>query len=348
MNKAPIFLIGVARSGNTLLSTLLDNHPELFFSPVSRGFPFAHLSNLVMQNLSYRSDCRQSSLVERMLAELCDKKHTAVFARDADAASIEDMGAFLTEQMAAEARQHGKVHFGDKCTDLLDLLPKVSLMFPQSRFIHIIRDGRAVAMSTANRRHVPLKLAIQNWKRLILQGRIDGHFLGPGRYFEVTYERLVSEPETVTGEILQFLDLPFPREMLNLRSHKDTEHKDAYVQGEFVQDKIHAWKKKLSAKQIRELERIAGDVLQDLGYPLQEMPAEGPFEGLSPLRVLWLKQLDAFKNLTRRTQMVMLERRLIPVKQPFFGRIRKFLATTSNLWLGEHLVEQGRKRPKLL
>ena len=85
--------------------------------------------------------------------------------------------------------------YGDKMPAAVQRIPALAAMFPEGRFVHIIRDGRDVALSAmaiAGQRRDPVALAI-DWRRrrrpVARQAR-----LGSRRYHEVRYERLVSDP----------------------------------------------------------------------------------------------------------------------------------------------------------
>ena len=81
------------------------------------------------------------------------------------------------------AAQRGKSRYGDKMPAYVLRIPALAEMFPEGRFVHIIRDGRDVALSAmaiAGQRHDPVALAI-DWRRRVEAGREAGrHGSAPG------------------------------------------------------------------------------------------------------------------------------------------------------------------------
>ena len=128
---------------------------------------------------------------------------------------------FVGALYAAYARAHGKRLAGEKTPDYVRYLPQLHALFPSARFIHIIRDGRDVALSVRDwtqggkgpsRRAMwdeePVAVCALWWRRFVSTGFRDGAPLGCSAYREVLYERLVEAPEATLTELAEFLCLP--------------------------------------------------------------------------------------------------------------------------------------------
>src|SRR5205823_5272444 len=99
-------------------------------------------------------------------------------------------------------------------------------LFPSTRFVHLVRDGRDVALSAldwvghgpsvryALWEDEPVAVCALWWGRRVSAGRAAGPTLGPGRYREVQYEALVQRPEGAIRDLARFLALPFDPHML--------------------------------------------------------------------------------------------------------------------------------------
>jgi len=156
-------------------------------------------------------------------------------------------------------------------------MPSLAELFPESRFVHIVRDGRDVALSLMEVDFGPDSIdeAALRWRRSVRQGRRVGGLLGPGRYLEVRYETLVAEPGDVLPRICSFLDLRFDEAMLRYfetagsalrgmndrqRGHHPNVHSPPTVG-------IRDWRRQMNSAQVAAFEAIAGDALEELGYP---------------------------------------------------------------------------------
>ena len=185
------FIVGVPRSGTTLLRFMLDAHPALAIPPES-GFVS------VIADLEESDDTLRSRFVEIVLGwETWPDLSLTPEAFRATAQSIRPFtaGAGLRALCHLHASRFGKPRWGDKTPLYCTALDRVRRVLPEARFIHIIRDGRDVALSLG-----PLWFAAGNdpetlarfWRAQIEAARA----LGVGRpdYLEVRYEALVREP----------------------------------------------------------------------------------------------------------------------------------------------------------
>lgn len=93
-------------------------------------------------------------------------------------------------------------------------LYELSRVFPDLRVVHIIRDGRDVAGSYSRLRWIPsTRQALHMWFERVTIARSVGKMLGPERYLEVVFERLMRHPERELRRILQFLGEEWVPEM---------------------------------------------------------------------------------------------------------------------------------------
>jgi hypothetical protein len=179
------------------------------------------------------------------------------------------------------AFQKNCARWGDKSPIYTAYVPLISGIFPQAQFIHIVRDGRDVALSMLKayqaRRffYVDLCYAAHTWKKNVTRARSTGSKLGPERYLELKYEQLVSQPELTVRLICRFLGEDFIPDMVE-------PHKQA--QQLYHSKGIHAatreplntkssgrWREKMPKQDRRLFQAIAGDTLADLGYETEEL-----------------------------------------------------------------------------
>jgi hypothetical protein len=187
------------------------------------------------------------------------------------------------------AAKHGKVRFGDK-TPLYALeMPAIQRLLPEVRFIHVIRDGRDVALSLQKTWFAPsqeMRHLARYWKRIVMKAREDGDKVG--FYLEVRFEELVSNPESALHQICSFLDLPYDPAMLHywksaperLKEHKARQRKDGTVlvsQEQRLQQqrltmeppqlgRVGVWRKEMAREDQAVFADEAGELLRLLGY----------------------------------------------------------------------------------
>ncbi|MDP8959746.1 MAG: sulfotransferase, partial [Actinomycetota bacterium] len=174
--------------------------------------------------------------------------------------------------------------------------------FPEAKFIHVIRDGRDVALSYLWVAWGPRTLweAARKWRRDVSAGRRHGASLGPERYLEVRYERLVAEPRRVLELVCDFAGLSFDERMLAFHTH-------ARLQGRPEWRGFHAsvtkpvtgglrdWSTQMPEQQVLAFEAVAGGLLEELGYPRRHEGIPLPWRAGARVRmgVLALKVLGS-------------------------------------------------------
>jgi len=177
------------------------------------------------------------------------------------------------------AKQWGKPRYGDKSPRNVLNLPLLAETFPEAVFIHIIRDGRDVAMSLLELPWAGPDTIVQAagyWRRRVQRGRRAGRSLGSSRYREVRYETLVEDPESTVRSLCEFIDLPFDPRMLryyeqeDLFGHRSKPHAEGRTK-EGHHNKpptkgLRDWRNQMSKKDLTLFEVAAGDLLDELGY----------------------------------------------------------------------------------
>lgn len=172
------------------------------------------------------------------------------------------------------ADEQGKTRWGDKTPIYVLHIPLLAVLFPEARFIHIIRDGRDVALSYFEFPLGPSNVweAACRWRRDVTAGQRAGAAF-QGRYMEVRYEELVRDPRVVLEAICSFMAIAFHPRMLEY-------HQDAGARIQSRDDLtgfhksvkrppivgIRSWREQLPPSQIRDFEAVAGPLLTDLGY----------------------------------------------------------------------------------
>ena len=281
-----LFIAGCPRSGTTLLQRMLDHHPLLavandtHFIPkavkgVREGSDLPLTSDLVGRVRSYHRFFRLG-LSEAVVCKAAEGART--------------YGEFVSALYSEYARLHNKELAGEKTPDYVRCLPFLHALFPWVKTVHIIRDGRDVALSAlqwARENKGPGKLQLWReepvavcalwWQWQVMSGCTSGAELGPERYHEVKYESLVKDPDETLRTVMAFLELPFALEMLafhegKVRNSIGLSAKKAWLPPTAG---LRDWRSQMPDSHLELFESIAGDLLSALGY-------ERAFNTISP------------------------------------------------------------------
>ena len=263
----PFFIVGSARSGTTLLRLIVNAHPEVSVPPESR---------FITELWSGEDEVEVEDFLHRLAGHdrfrLWDLPITAVRAELGD----ERRAAYRKLAQAphrAYARAHGKKRWGDKTPRYIEHIPFLLQLFPDARFVHLIRDGRNVALSYADVPFGPKTVAraAALWAKRVSAGIASGRPLREGRYIELRYEDLVEDPESETKTLCRFLDLPFEASMLDhTEGARSAALPTAAMYNPHLSVKptpgVRSWQQAMSAREVEIFEAVAGEVLSELGY----------------------------------------------------------------------------------
>lgn len=293
-----VFAVGCPRSGTTLLQRMLDHHPRLGVANDTHFIPHAidDRSGLVDPPLT-PEHVERVRMYRRFPRLGVSDEAVGAAARDALT-----YGQFVSALYNAWGRERGKPLAGEKTPDYVRYLPLLHGLFPFVRTVHIIRDGRDVALSAlewATETKGPGKLALWKeepvavcalwWRRNVAAGRRDGARLGPSRYREARYERLVADPEAELRGIAAFLDLPYAADMAayhvgKTRSQPGLSAKSAWLPPTLG---LRDWRATMAERDVELFEALAGDLLSSLGYERRVHAVSSTVEAVAARCASW-------------------------------------------------------------
>jgi hypothetical protein len=277
----PFFIIGVHRSGTTLLRYMLSSHSRLYVPPESDFIPYfflrhptAELSKQRVADLLHTVFTRYR-FVEEWQGEPPDPER--FFSRMPERTAA----AFLDELYRQYARQNGAERWGDKTPIYASYIDLIHGIYPEAQFIHIIRDARDAVLSMLDKYereefHVDIFFAARNWVRRIRKAQASGRRLGPNLYYELRYEDLVHKPEQELRAVCEFLGESFEPDML--QSHHLARERIApdshffdNVRNPVSKQRMGRWQSKMSPEDQRLVQLLAGGLMAELGYELEEL-----------------------------------------------------------------------------
>lgn len=266
MNGPPFFVVGSPRSGTTLVRRLLCAHPRLYI-PGETGFlPFLRVD--ARRALSRRE-------LAHVLRRIGSLNRHWIHPPDAVAAGTDPRLREVLETLYGDrARSYGAARWGDKTPGYVRYLPDLDRIFPDAQVLHVLRDGRDVALSAraewgANHWYMDLHYLLRQWAINVRAGRRDGARLGPARYLEVRYEELVTRPRQTMERILRFLGeapdhavdeaIASPSAVPGKRFHRG-------VHRPVSDASAGRWRRELTAREAKLADSLVGDLLRELGY----------------------------------------------------------------------------------
>jgi omega-hydroxy-beta-dihydromenaquinone-9 sulfotransferase len=276
----PILIIGAPGSGTTLLFQTLCSHRDLAYIThnMLRAGILRHgrlvgdrrKALLILQNLIHRDPASNLPLGDALWV-----KYFRDYNYMAENDYSEEMAAYFRKKVLQVQNLWGRPRFVDKTLVNCFRVRLLNLIFPDAKFIHIIRDGRAVAFSILNKieiagdRFALFYIGFKDilgdkyqyerselynyglaWAEFVRKGR-EASVAAQGRYYEVRYENLVTEPHKELRKIVDFCELNWYSEFEQKIPH--------------TQNMSEKWKHKANNEQRIDLEESTFDLRRTLG-----------------------------------------------------------------------------------
>lgn len=286
------------RSGTKLLGNLLNQHSKIAIDTRETDF----LPLWVNQWDRY-GDLSDKTQFKRFYDKTLKLRYQRRRAREGNLVSCDDWyGVCRSYEPAAvfEALLRlgmgvpcdSPIIWGDKTPTYLAQIPLLQRLYPDARFVHIIRDVRDYCLSLKHAWNKSMLRAAQRWVDDVTRARADGR--ARGAYLELTYEGLLDDPAGELNRICEFLRLDFEPGMEVLK--RGVERKgDAKNKAYIVRNNQQKYLTRMKPRTQQKIEGIAGELLSELGYEVQY---DGPVRRVGPTHLVTLKAWDAV-NLIR-------------------------------------------------
>jgi hypothetical protein len=272
-----VFFVGCPRSGTTLVQRLGNAHPELAVAHETRWIARWYERRIGVTAEGFVT----SEFVERLLGHgrfkaLKIKPDELVRAyRDREPVRYAEFVSMLFDRFAA---RRGKRLAGDKSPAYVRSLPTLHALWPEAKFVHIIRDGRDVCLSVLDWQQGvprfptweedPVTTTAVWWEWNVRLGRESGQELGPDLYCELRYEALMADPERECAQLCAFLEIPADDAMLRFHEGRMREDPrlDAKKAWRPVTAGVRNWRDQMAPADVSRFEAAAGPLLDELGY----------------------------------------------------------------------------------
>ena len=273
-----LFIVGCARSGTTLVHRIVDAHPEIAITTE-------------MHWISRQFKSRNGLVTPELVSELSGHKRFAQFEIPREefegllgSGEAIPYPTFLNRLFGLYGRINNKPLVGNKTPAYVRSIPTFHALWPEAKFVHIIRDGRDVCLSVLNWKkgertagryasweEDPVSTTALWWERKVRKAREDGAALGPGLYHEMHYEDLVEDPERECNRLCEFLGVPYDDAMIRFAEGKTRTDlpnarktpKKAWLP---ITSGMRNWRTEMPVKDVERFEAAAGNLLEELGY----------------------------------------------------------------------------------
>ena len=247
----PFWVIGAPRSGTTFLARVLDHHPDIFLT----------------------NETRLMLLFSRLLNRSVDSRRLLATSKEEILDSLWRHLPGLVEQVYQDLGAAPGQRWGDKYPQYADgdldpeALATIDRLFPESQYVHIIRDPRAVVASIVSKGWLNFDEAIEAWRAFVTHARTFGLDIGGDRYHEIHFENLVQNGHATVGGIFSFLGM------------RDNPEVDAFLKAE-ADNRVpvsapmsrpgsvgrDAWESRLDDSQVSKIEFELSDLIGEFGY----------------------------------------------------------------------------------
>jgi hypothetical protein len=273
VTEPPVLLLGVRRSGTTLLRVVLDRNSRLAVPDESYFVPvLAERHPGGIDVAAFVDDLRRLKTLREWGVPLDDVR-----------ARLEPelpVGRAIAAVYEVYAAQRGKTRWGDKTPLYMQHLRLLERLFPDALYLHLIRDGRDAALSFGD---MPEGIVTRTWahptdaagfacqwRYEVSAARALGQRVGARRYLEVRYEQLVAEPPREIDRICHFLGIPFEPAMLDYAGRVDVSAKPHHQSLALPPTPgLRDWRTAMPATDVARFEAVAGDLLTELGYEVR-------------------------------------------------------------------------------
>jgi len=266
-----LFIVGCPRSGTTLLQRMVNAHPEIAVTPETHWIP---------RFIKKRWGVTRKGLVTpKLIARLLEHPgFVALSIGREEVAKLIGTGepitysSFVSGIFDLYGKAQGKRLVGDKTPGYVRRMNTLHVLWPAARFVHLIRDGRDVYLSMANRPMEQLKHPVPTaalwWELNVRRGREAGKEIGPDLYYEISYEALTTNPREECTKLCLFLGVQYDDSML--RFHEGRIGTKAEPGGkpawQPITSGLRDWRLQMPAADIEQFEAAAGVLLEELGY----------------------------------------------------------------------------------
>lgn len=276
----PIFIGGCGSSGTTLLKTMLDAQKNIACGQEIALFDRPRLYQIDLADLHRMFTTQKFDEVNQdQIFPIINKfgSNFGLFMPNAakfyhDFPTIEkifgmakNLRHFFDLFFSNWAEAQGKQRWAEKTPNNIYCIGEILELFPNAKFVHVIRDGRDVVLSLHQNRNFNIPAAVFRWVSAVEAGI---SFRGNPRYYELKYEDLILDTENTLKKLMQFLEEEYDPGMMNYMD-KGQNNPLNYGTTPIYSNKIGKWKRADTDPSILRIFKLTlTDTLKKVGYEI--------------------------------------------------------------------------------
>lgn len=271
LNKKQIFIIGAQRSGTTLLRLILNAHSQIAVSGEAEFL----MSFLKRKYLNHRIS---GSLLKTFFNDCVSLKSSyASFAgffsqlTQREKLTLRDL---VDDMFSSYCRSEGKYIWGNKTTSFFRKIDILFDLFPDAKFIHIVRDGRDVFDSRRKMNPVDSNAAVAalDWDYNLYKVEKSFRKILPNNKITIHYEDLLDDPETTIKSVCSLIGVEYEANMLGF--YKTSSHYTASQHSELIfkplnKNNKYKWRKNLTYREVKIFDLLARHYLRKYNYEIE-------------------------------------------------------------------------------
>jgi len=296
----PLFIVGMPRSGTTLMRALLNQHPRVslalteshfipyFISTFGDPPPFHTRDQVEPFIKRFQQTVFYQNLFQRGYV-----LHAEALYQHARLDSWASIFEVILRHFSPRPNRADAI-WGDKTPGYLNHMPLLKQLYPEAKFLHILRDPRDYCLSARQSWGKSIYRAAHRWQATLSKARLVGQSLGDA-YLEVTYESLLGHTENVMGHIAEFLGCNYHPAMSQIGlSPEDT----GSTTGQYgiVKDNINKYSQHLSQQEIKRIEEIVCNCTVELNYKLANRVTYRPLNQWELLVYKWYDGIPTIRH----------------------------------------------------
>ncbi len=281
LDELPVFfIVGRGRSGSTLLRSLFDAHPRVMIPLESRFVQYLYYNYPIKERWSLETTIRALDDLESGFEPLSLNRDSLMeeLEKHASDLSLERVCKLIYLHSHSEFPKEEIQILGDKNPRYTFFTPQLLKLFPNAKFIHLVRDYRDNIVSVQRAG----KLIKESGNTYFAMGRwsLYNRFVVkyqkkyPDRFARVRFEELIKDPELVMKNLCAFLELDYYPEILNYHKRLGNYFKEEgfnalhkSLQTPFDLSKIGMWERELPQRKAIRCEVLGGRFPGKIGYP---------------------------------------------------------------------------------